>query len=83
MNQQFDKKFLIKNTFEAGIPKIPIICYEYLSEDIISQIWTSSKLFAEYIIDFPKTVENKSILDLGCGVGMTGVVSILKNSNYI
>lgn len=38
-------------------------------------LWPSSEALAQYIADDPKLVKNKSVLELGCGLGLPSLVA--------
>jgi 16S rRNA G527 N7-methylase RsmG len=77
--EEFDEKFLFKQTYQYGENDKPIDYFEYLSKNTLIHIWPSSKLFLDLIDHNPKIIENKTIFDVGCGTGLTGIVRFLYN----
>lgn len=43
--------------------------------------WPGSQSLSRYILDNPKLVENKRIIDCGCGNGMAGIAAALSNAH--
>lgn len=75
-SDDFDEKNILKGSCEYGENNKKIHYYEYLSENTLVHIWESSKLFFDLIDHNPKIVKEKSVLDVGCGTGATGIVRI-------
>ena len=74
-SENFDEKFVFKSTYQYGEKDKTVLYHEYLSEKTLIHIWPSSKLFLDLIDHNPKIIENKTIIDVGCGTGATGIVS--------
>jgi len=49
---------------------------EYFDEKIVCQAWPSSLYFMELTLHFPEIVCSKNVLDLGCGIGLAGIVRL-------
>lgn len=45
-------------------------------------IWPAGKILAKYCIDNLETFQNKSILEFGCGLGFTGIATIMNQYLY-
>lgn len=52
-----------------------IIFYEMLDHKKAFHLWPSSHFFASYILNFPQKFIDKSILELGSGIGFLGIVT--------
>lgn len=69
MTTQKDYVFQIDNKQLS----IPIV--QTYDENLGSFVWSSGELMANYIIDHRALFKNKTILELGCGPGLPGIVA--------
>lgn len=47
------------------------------------KVWESSYDLGKYLLGENVNLKNKSVLDLGCGSGMIGLLALLRGSNYV
>lgn len=46
-----------------------------------AELWHSSIALSEHLLEMNTSMENKSVLDLGCGLGLTGIVAAQLGGN--
>lgn len=50
--------------------------HEIFDENKIFKLWPATQCFSTYLANFPLKFEGKTILELGSGVGVLGIVNI-------
>ena len=72
-----DKTFYIERVKDLNL-LLDIITEEEFKKDeqmpYWAELWPSALAFAEYILDNPSEFHHKKILELGCGLGLVGIV---------
>lgn len=68
----FRKKVFVKEGLTLQID-------ELLQKDKIIQVWPSSLFLIQVLTRLSKTIQGKTILDIGCGTGVSGIVSFQKS----
>lgn len=58
----------IKN---SGVLRIRIFPYH---NDVALRLWEAGATLAEYFLEYPSLIEGKRVIELGAGVGLTGLV---------
>ena len=54
---------------------LQIRTYPHHNDVGIAKVWEAGACLAEYIISYPQYIEGKNILELGAGVGLTGLIA--------
>ena len=54
---------------------LQIRTYPHHNDVGIAKVWEAGACLAEYITSYPQYIEGKSILELGAGVGLTGLIA--------
>ena len=56
-------------------PSLTLRYYSHPGLEIGSVLWTGGTVLCQYILDNPATVAHKQVLELGSGLGITGIVA--------
>lgn len=51
--------------------------------DVALKLWEAGACLAEYFLAYPELVSGKSIVELGSGVGLTGIVAAARNARQV
>ena len=54
---------------------LQIRTYPYHNDVGIAKVWEAGACLAEYIISYPQCIQGKNVLELGAGVGLTGLIA--------
>ena len=61
-------------SLQNGEINLQINFYEIIDETKLFHLWPSTKLFANYVLNFSVLFKRKTILEIGSGVGILGIV---------
>lgn len=45
--------------------------------------WAGGTVLARHVLDFPETVQGRSVLDLGCGSGVVGIAAAKADASHV
>jgi len=57
--------------------------YPYHNDVGVRKIWEAGACLAEYLMEYPSHVAGKNVVELGAGIGLTGMVAYLKGANSV